>query len=124
MQAGQQLLETRLRDLQAEAAAGARQEVLAARQELDRLRGKIATLTRENQSLLGQLQQENRIAVLSPERVSMMLNDFQESLQAGMKGVEIRDGEVRLKVGIAAVDEQIPGLSSLRPPISSRCGKA
>ncbi|MFH7326002.1 hypothetical protein [Desulfurivibrio sp. C05AmB] len=109
MQAGQQLLENRLRDLQAEAAAGARQELQAAQAELDRLRGSLATLTRENQSLLGQLQQENRIAVLSPERVSMMLNDFQASLQAGMQGVEIRDGEVKLKVGIAAVDEQNAG---------------
>jgi len=109
IQAGRQLLENRLRELQAEAAAGARQELLGAQQELDRLRQNIETLTKENQSLLGQLQRENRIAVLSPERVSMMLNDFQESLQAGMKGVEIRNGEVKLKVGIAAVDEQNAG---------------
>ncbi|MBD1400883.1 hypothetical protein [Pelovirga terrestris] len=109
MQVGQQTLEKRLTDLQDEAAMTARQELLEARRELDRLHGNITTLTRENQSLLGQLQQENRIAVLSPERVSMMLNDFQQSLQAGMKGVEIRDGEVKLKVGIAAVDEQNAG---------------
>jgi|GEM_PF-4993548 len=109
MQAGRQLLENRLRDLQAEATAGAKQELLGAKRELERLRQDIETMTKENQSLLGQLHKENRIAVLSPERVSMMLNDFQQSLQAGMQGVEIRDGEVRLKVGIAAVNEQNTG---------------
>jgi chromosome segregation ATPase len=109
MQAGQQLLEKRLTDLKAEAVSAARQELLETRRELDRLQGNITTLTKENQSLLGQLQQENRIAVLSPERVSMMLNDFQQSLQTGMKGVEIREGEVKLKIGIAAVDEQNVG---------------
>jgi len=105
----QELLESRIQDLRAEAADQVRGELEAARQEMGRLQLRISTLTKENSSLMLQMQQENKIAVLSPERVSIMLNDFQESLQSGMKDVQIRDGEVRLKVGIAAVDEQNAG---------------
>lgn len=105
----QDLLENRIQDLRAEAADQVRGELEAARQEMGRLQHRISTLTKENSSLMLQMQQENKIAVLSPERVSIMLNDFQESLQSGMKDVQIRDGEVRLKIGIAAVDEQNAG---------------
>ena len=107
--ADHQLLEGRIEELQAETAANAQKELQVACEELERLKTRIETLSRENASFMAQLQQEGKIAVLSPERVSMMLNDFQASLQAGMKGVEISEGEVKLKVGIGAVDENSPG---------------
>ena len=105
----QRLLEGRIKDIQAEATAAARRELVATKKEMQKLQRSISTLTRENSSLLYQLQQENKVPVLSPERVSRMLNEFQESLQAGMKNVEIREGEVKLKIGIAAVDEHSAG---------------
>ncbi|WP_291319174.1 hypothetical protein [Desulfonatronospira sp.] len=109
LQHSQGLLEGRIKEIQAEAAKDARQELEATKKEMQNLQDSLSALNKENSSLIYQLQQENKIPVLSPERVSIMLNEFQESLKAGMKDVEIREGEVKLKIGIAAADEHSAG---------------
>ncbi|WP_028575290.1 hypothetical protein [Desulfonatronovibrio hydrogenovorans] len=114
----QGLLQVRIKDVQSEAVSKARQELEAANSQVKKLQQTIAALNRENGSLIDQMQQKKLVPVLSPQRVSIMLNELQESLQAGMKGVEIREGEVKLKVGFAADSEQgggfiIPSASSI-----------
>jgi hypothetical protein len=63
----------------------------------------LAMLETENSSLRVQLESSGKIAFVQPERVSMLLDDFYRTIQKNITGLDVRDSEVRLKVGFGGL---------------------
>lgn len=63
----------------------------------------LAMLETENSSLRTQLESSGKIAFVQPERVSMLLDDFYGTIQKNITGLDVRDSEVRLKVGFGGL---------------------
>jgi len=66
-------------------------------------------LEAENSSLRAQLESSGKIAFVRPERVSLLLNDFYASIQNAFSGLDVRESEVRLKVGFGGLAEEQAG---------------
>ncbi|MEI6848317.1 MAG: hypothetical protein WCK32_09910 [Chlorobiaceae bacterium] len=70
---------------------------------------KVSRLETENKSLMEQMKSNNKIAFVSPERVSTLLDDFYGNLRTRLKGLDLQDSEIRLKVGFASLSDTVSG---------------
>ncbi len=86
-----------------EADAKAETGLLALRRQIDGLKS-------ENESLQSQIEHSGKIAFIPPERVSSMLDTFYGDLKSNMKGLDIRESEIRLKVGFGSVSDKHSGI--------------
>lgn len=66
---------------------------------------KVKRLEVENASLLQQMDSTNKIAFVPPERVSALLDEFYANIRTNLKGLDVQDSEVRLKVGFGSLSE-------------------
>jgi chromosome segregation ATPase len=99
-----------------EVAEGANAAVAAAREETDRqvraelgaavkqLESERGQLQKQIASLSSQLQSEGKLPVLTPDQVASVIGGLVEGLGSSMTGLNIRDGELKLKVGFASAD--------------------
>jgi hypothetical protein len=90
------------------AAAMKEAEARAAREQ-EVLRKNLALLETENRSLLTQLQSNGKVAFVGAERVSLLLDDLYTSMESSLKGLDVRESEVRLKVGFAGLSGEEAG---------------
>lgn len=100
-----------------EVAAAASADIAAARAETDKavraeLGAEITRLTTQQAALqtrldtaTTQLKQEGKTPVLPAEQVAGLVNELVGHFQTNFKGLQIRDGELALKVGFGAVGE-------------------
>lgn len=96
-------VDLRIKKEKEEAAGKAESSILALRKQIDGLKS-------ENESLLSQIEHSGKIAFIPPERVSTMLDTFYSDLKSSMKGMDIRESEIRLKVGFGAVSDKHSGI--------------
>ncbi len=101
-----------------EAALGREEAVRVARQETEAaLRAEFAKVERKRAaeqrrleaqiaSLEGQVREQGKVLHLPPERVAELVNGLVSQLRAGMPGMRLREGELRLQVGFAGTGEQ------------------
>ncbi len=99
------------------AASEAKEAIAAARAETEarvraELGAEIARLTRQQAAIqkqldtaLLQLKEEGKTPVLTADRVAVLLGDLVDQMQSSFGGLQIRDGELKLKVGFGAVGE-------------------
>ncbi|TLU81531.1 MAG: hypothetical protein FDX21_10625 [Chlorobium sp.] len=64
---------------------------------------KLEKLEADNGSLMQQMASAKKVAFVAPERVANLLDDFYGKLRTNLKGLDVRDSEVRLKVGFASL---------------------
>ncbi len=64
---------------------------------------KLEKLEADNGSLMQQMASTKKVAFVAPERVANLLDDFYGKLRTNLKGLDVRDSEVRLKVGFASM---------------------
>ncbi|ABL66672.1 coiled-coil domain-containing protein [Chlorobium phaeobacteroides] len=84
----------------ANAKASASAETEKQRIDLDR---KVSKLEAENVSLLQQMDSTHKVAFVPPERVSALLDEFYANIRTNLKGLDVQDSEVRLKVGFGSL---------------------
>lgn len=99
------------------AAASARSDVEAARSEVEQaVRAEVgkevkqltkaqATLQKQLDAANAQLTQEGKTPVLPAGQVAVLINELVGEFQSGLSGLQIRDGELALKVGFGAAGE-------------------
>lgn len=99
------------------AASEAKEAIAAARTETEarvraELGAEIAKLTKQQTALqkqldtaLLQLKEEGKTPVLTADRVAVLLGDLVDQMQTSFGGLQVRDGELKLKVGFGAVGE-------------------
>jgi chromosome segregation ATPase len=85
-----------------EAEASVRAEVSA---EIKRLTSAQTTLQKQLDTANAQLAQEGKTPILPAERVAGLLNDLVAGFQSNFTGLQIREGELSLKVGFGAAGE-------------------
>jgi len=74
------------------------------------LRTQIDSQKSENELLLSQIEASGRVAFIPPDRVSGMLDTFYGHLKSNMKGLDIRESEIRLKVAFGSVSDKHSGI--------------
>ena len=67
---------------------------------------KLEKLEADNGSLMQQMASTKKVAFVAPERVANLLDDFYGKLRTNLKGLDVRDSEVRLKVGFASLGSE------------------
>jgi len=67
------------------------------------LEKKLEKLEADNSSLMLQMASTKKIAFVAPERVANLLDDFYGKLRTNLKGLDVRDSEIRLKVGFGSL---------------------
>jgi len=100
-----------------EAALGREEAVRKAQQETEAaLRAEFAQVERKRTaeqrrleaqiaSLEHQVREQGKVLHLPPERVADLVNGLVDQLRAGMPGMRLREGELRLQVGFAGTGE-------------------
>jgi len=74
------------------------------------LRIQIDSQKSENELLLSQIEHSGKVAFIPPQRVSSMLDTFYGHLKSNMKGLDIRESEIRLKVAFGSVSDKYSGI--------------
>lgn len=68
-----------------------------------KLSKQLEMLEADNSSLMKQMANDKKVAFVAPERVANLLDDFYGKLRTNLNGLDIRDSEIRLKVGFASL---------------------
>jgi multidrug efflux pump subunit AcrA (membrane-fusion protein) len=94
--------EDALRKAREETRAQVRAEFARAEEQL---RTDRRQLTAQVASLEQQVREQGKTVFVPPEKVADLVHELVGELRAGMPGMKLRDGEVKLKVGFAGVGE-------------------
>jgi chromosome segregation ATPase len=91
-----------LEQAQSETEARVRAELAG---EIQAIQKKHDNLQQQLNTALQQLQTEGKTPYIPPAKVAEMINDLVKEMQGSLGGLDIRDGEVKLKVGFGVVGE-------------------
>lgn len=78
--------------------------------EKTKLETTLAQRSADNASLVKQLQAQGKTPFLSPEQVSGLLDRFYQDVSRKLTGLDVRESEIRLKVGFAGISPEDGGL--------------
>jgi chromosome segregation ATPase len=98
------------KEAQSDAQNLIKKEVARFEKEVAALKKQISSQENEVSSLMEQLQTEGRTPYLSPEQVTKMIDSFYSQLSGNLLQMDIRESELKLKVGFGGISDKKAGV--------------